>query len=127
MRRLISATAFLAAAAACLPVALRAQDAGGPAGGPIDSIEVEGYRRVSIETIRNTIGITPPTIITFRDVQRAIRALFSLQQFDDVAVTHRAEGERSILHFALRERPLVARMTIRGTDKLSERSVRERV
>src|SRR5690348_6583079 len=86
MRRLISAAAIMAAAAACLPAGLRAQDTGA-AGGTIDSIEVTGHRRVSRETIVNTLGIIVPSSITFRDVQRGVRALFSLQQFDDVQVT----------------------------------------
>lgn len=128
IRRLVTAAAFTAAALAWPSTTLHAQDnAGGPAGGPIDSIEVSGYRRVALETILNTVGITIPATITFRDVQKAIHALYALQQFDDVVVTHRTDGAHSILVFAVRERPLVARVTIRGTDKLSERSVRERV
>lgn len=129
MRRLITAAACMAAAAAC-PSWLRAQDsaAAGAGGGIIDSIEVSGNRRVNAETIRNNLGIGVPSSIGFRAIQRAVRALFALQQFDDVQIFHRTgAANESILHVIVSERPLVVRATVRGTDKLSERTVRERV
>jgi len=123
MRRLITAAAAVAAALAA-PAALRAQAAGAQA----DSVEVSGNRRTTAETIRNVAAIPLRTPITYRDIQRAIRSLFDLGQFDDIQVSRRsgALGEE-ILLVTVRERPLLVRATVRGTDKVSERSVRDRI
>ncbi len=97
------------------------------AGGSIDSIEVSGNHRVTTETVLNTFAVPIHTNITYRDIQRGIRALFAIGQFDDVQVTHRTtEAGASIMSVALRERPLVVRTSIHGAEKISERSVREK-
>ncbi len=121
--------AACAAAATCVPVLLHAQDApGATPGGIIDSIEVNGTSRVTTATVLNTLALSLHTTVGFRDIQRAIRAVFALQQFDDVQVHHRSGAQNeSILVVDVRERPLVLRTAIHGTDKLSERSVRDRM
>jgi len=124
MRRLFTAAAL---AAAALGSAGRAA-AQEPAGASVDSIEVAGVQRVTRETVVNTAAIPLHTPITYRDIQRAVRDLFALGQFDDVTVSRRVgDQNEEILVFAVRERPMVARTTVRGAVKLSERSVRDRI
>jgi outer membrane protein insertion porin family len=123
--------AGLAAAAALLalgagPVSpLAAQEARGLS---IDSIEVLGARRNSRETVLNAAGIPVHTPIGYREIQRAVRSLYELAQFDDVKVEHRTdESGLEILTITVLERPLLARSVVRGVEKLSERSVRDRI
>ena len=114
MRRLLLAAAL--AAAAGFPMRVRAQEA---TGGQVDSVAVTGNRRVTTETILNTFALPLHTPINYRDIQRGIRALFALSQFDDVQVHHRlGDAGASILSVEVKERPLVVRTTIRGADKL---------
>lgn len=123
MRRMIVAAACVAAACAS-PSLLSAQ---GP-GAQVDSIEVAGYRRVSPETIRNVAAIPLHVTITYRDIQRAMRSLFDLGQFDDIEVSrHTGANNEEILVFTVRERPLLLRFAVRGAVKVSERSVRDRI
>jgi outer membrane protein insertion porin family len=125
MRPLIFAAA-LAAAATVGPPLLRAQETQGAP--QVDSVEVTGNRRVTVETITNTAAIPLRQPITYRDVQRAIKALYALAQFDDVTVSRRSgDANEEILTIAVRERPLVTRVTVRGADKVSERSVSGRI
>jgi outer membrane protein insertion porin family len=127
MRRLLLAAAT-AVACAAVPAggALRAQQA--EQGPQVDSVEVTGNHRVSSETILNAAGIPLHTPITFRDIQRAIRALVALNQFDDVQVgRHSGQAGEEILILTVRERPLLARVTVRGVVKLGERSVRDKL
>jgi len=125
VRRTLIGAAALAAALLTLPGGLHAQD---PAGPQVDSLEVVGVRRVTRETVINTAGIPLRTSIGFRDLQRAIRGLMALGQFDDVQIGRRSGslGEE-ILVITVRERPLLVRATVRGAEKVSERSVRDRV
>jgi outer membrane protein insertion porin family len=125
MRQLIFAAALVAAATVA-PSALRAQETQGPP--QVDSVEVIGNRRVTVETITAAAAIPIRQPITYRDVQRAIKALYALAQFDDVVVTRQSgAANEEILTIAVRERPLVTRVTVRGADKVSERSVSARI
>jgi outer membrane protein insertion porin family len=124
MRRLVAAAAC---AAACVlgARALPAQEPGEPM---VDSLEVVGNRRVTRETIINAASIPLRTAIGYRDLQRAIRALHDLGQFDDVQIARRdGDAGEEILVIVVRERPIVARTSVRGPDKVSPRSVRDRV
>jgi len=106
------------------------QPAEAPAGpaGRADSIVVVGNHRVTRASIVGAAAIPLKTAIGFRDIQRAIRALYDAGQFDSVAV-ERTVGPDSteILVIRVTERPLLTRVTVRGADQLSERSVRDRI
>ena len=115
------------AAALAGPSVLKAQQEEG-GGAQIDSVEVTGNHRVNLETILNTASLPVHTPLTYRDVQRAIRALYALAQFDDITVRRRSgEANEEILVIAVKERPIVVRTSVRGVEKLSEHSVRERI
>jgi outer membrane protein insertion porin family len=122
----------LAAACACvlgLTAATRGGRAQEPDEGPqVDSVAVVGNRRVTTAAVLNAAGIPLRTPITFRDIQRAIRALWALNQFGEVAVG-RTEGPagEEVLVITVRERPVLARVAVRGVEKLSERTVRDHV
>jgi len=115
--------AALMAAAAAVP--LVAQE--GEEAPQIDSIEVVGIQRVTLPTVLNTVAIPLHTPLTYRDIQRAIRSLYQLGQFDDVRIARRTGdlGEE-ILVVTVQERLILGRVVIRGVEKVSERSVRER-
>jgi outer membrane protein insertion porin family len=124
MRRLITA-AVLAAACAGLPSRVAAQQPEGPM---VDSVEVTGNRRVTTATIVNTAAIPLRTPITYREIQRGIRAVWALGEFDDVQVDRRVgETDLEILVIRVRERPILQRAVVRGADQVSERSVQGRL
>jgi outer membrane protein insertion porin family len=125
MRGPIVATA-LAVGLVAGPARVAAQQAG--VGIKVDSVAVEGNRRVSRATILNAAGIPLHTPIGYRDIQRAIRTLFATTQFDDVRILHEtASDSNEVLIIQVRERPLLRGVTVRGVEKLSEHSVRDRI
>jgi outer membrane protein insertion porin family len=125
MRRGLAAAALAAALLTVRPSGAMAQDS---AGAVVDSIEVGGHRRNTRETIVNAAGIPLGTPLTYRDIQRAIRNLMALGQFDDVRIEREVgAASEEILVITVRERPLLTRATVRGVEKLSERSVRDRL
>ena len=128
---IISSTAVLASG-------LRAQVPGGagapgptvaPAAPPVpDSIAVVGNRRVTPATIIQTSGLAPGHEINYRDVQRAIQALYGSGQFNDVQISQTATAAgKHILIIAVRERPQLAKWAIRGVDRVPEHAVRDKV
>jgi outer membrane protein insertion porin family len=97
-------------------------------GAVVDSVAVRGNRRISRESIVNTAAIPLKTPIGYRDVQRAVRTLYQTSQFDDVQILREAGPDSAeVVVIAVQERPLLVRTTVRGVEKVSERSVRDRI
>jgi outer membrane protein insertion porin family len=120
----------------CVAVALlslgataRAQDAvaSGRCATP-DTIVFRGATRTGDPALRAEVGLAPGAI-SYREVERAIKALYAMGQFEDVQALCELGpgGTRAQLVFALRERPLLGAVDVAGTDRLSRNSVRDRV
>lgn len=93
-----------------------------------DSIDVRGNQRISREAAIASSGLTPGGTLNFPSLQRAIRDLFSTGDFDDVGITCDVESAtRSTLVLVLKERPLLASVSVAGPRKVSERQVQDRV
>ena len=71
------------------PPALIAQD---QSTATVDSIAVEGNSRLTSSQIIGTAGLVVHQPINYRDIQRAITALFKTGQFDDVVAEERTSG-----------------------------------
>jgi outer membrane protein insertion porin family len=116
--------ALLGAALACLAPALAAQEVPALV---VDSLVVEGASRVDPSQVLGTAGIPRGGSVNYRDIQRAITSLMGTGQFDDVVVEQREAGGLLILVFKVTERPVLQRWSVRGTELVSSRSVREQV
>ena len=99
-----------------------------PAVPVLDSIAVEGNVRLTTQQVISSSGLLLGQPTNYRDIQRAIIALFRTGQFDEVSV---AQGDdstgRVVLVLRVRERPILTRWTVKGVELLSERSVKDRV
>jgi outer membrane protein insertion porin family len=104
--------------------ALWAQEGSPPS---VDSILVEGNQRLTPSQIIGSSGIIVRQPINYRDIQRAITALFRTGQFDDVHVEQRNVGQRLILVIRVKERPVLERWAVRGANRLSDGEVKGRV
>src|SRR6185503_2669116 len=123
MRRILSFCA------ACLlpwggQAVLAAQEPGPPA---VDSIVVQGNQRLTPSQIIGSSGIIVHQPINYRDIQRAITALFQTGQFDDVLVEQRNQGQHLLLVLRVKERPVLEKWTVRGVNRVGEGEVKGRV
>lgn len=119
----LSVTALLSLAVASTAAAQE------PGPGPIivDSIAVEGTRRISRETVIASAGVPIGEEINYRDLQRAIVALYATGQFQEVLALQGRVGGKEVLRFVLVERPMLTGWTVRGAQEVSARRVRGRV
>jgi len=83
-------------------------------------------RRVERKQVLDQSALTPGRPLGYRDVQRAIQALYATGQFDDVRVTQDTARGRQILVVRLHERPILLKWAVRGVSRLSEGSVRDK-
>jgi len=117
---LVAAVALLLGA----PAALAAQDEQPPI---VDSIAVAGSGRLTASQIIGTSGLVVKQPVNYRDVQRAITALFKTGQFDDVVVEQQPHGDGIILVIKVKERPILEKWAVRGVTKVGEGEVKGRV
>jgi outer membrane protein insertion porin family len=132
-RRASKATRCLALlAAVALPASVGAQQRDDALTGRCalpDSIAVRGASRVSEGEIRAEGALLPGERLSFQSVQRAIRAVFALGQFHDVQVVCDLETVpgRTLVAYQVEERALLGDVDVTGVEKLSARSVRDKV
>jgi outer membrane protein insertion porin family len=108
------------------PRPLPAQE-GTPLTTVFDSIAVLGARRVAVPQILGVAGIPVHQDVSYRDVQRAIQALYGTGQFDDIRVSQGEVDGRRILRIEVVERPVLAGWSVRGVARMAERTVRGKV
>jgi outer membrane protein insertion porin family len=94
-----------------------------------DSIMVRGYERVGRETIIANSGLRAGNTLSFPIIQRAIRDLFATGDFDHVSVECGlpAAGTGAAILITVRERPLLGDVRVIGAERLTSRSVEDRV
>ena len=94
-----------------------------------DTVAVAGNSRVSEATIRTTVAITPRATLNYRDVQRAIKALFATGQFEDVDVACSVPpaAPRTTLTITVRERPVLSSYAVVGAERVDPKDVKERL
>jgi len=90
---------------------------------------VAGNARVPDATVRVTAGLSPRVVLNYRDVQRAIKALFATGQYDDVQIVCSTPPvtPRTTLAIRLRERPVLSGYTVTGADRVDSKDVKERL
>ncbi len=98
----------------------------GPAAVAPDSIVVVGLRRVDRKQVLDQSGLTPGRPLGYRDVQRAIQALYATGQYDDIRVAQDTAGGRQLLVVRLHEHPILLKWAVRGVSRVSEGSVRDK-
>jgi outer membrane protein insertion porin family len=123
IRRLLPSVAVLAVL--LVPARASAQEQG-PGGRP-DSVLTVGSKRVAPAVVLQTAGLVPGRFTTYRDIQRAVRALYASGQFDDVRIDQDTSSGLQILVIRVKERPILLHWTVRGVARLSEGAVRSKV
>ncbi len=120
--------------AVLVPRAARAQGAPAPPAPPgpspsvaPDSIVVLGTRRLDRKQVLEQSGLAPGRPLGYRDVQRAVQALYATGQYDDVRIEQDVVNGRQLLLVRVHERPLLIKWAVRGVGRLSERSVKDKV
>jgi outer membrane protein insertion porin family len=114
----------------CLAGVLQAQDsAAAPVAVPVvDSLAVEGNTRLTASQVLGTSGLVLGQPTNYRDLQRAILALFKTGQFDDVAIRQGDDSSgRVTLIIRVRERPLLQRWALKGVEQVAARNLKEKV
>jgi len=92
----------------------------------IDTIIVEGNRRLSDAIVQSTFGIQFGQELSFRDIQSAEKNLWSTGHFADIQVFARGvQGQPVDLILRVEEQPIIRRLAVEGFDDISLGDIRD--
>lgn len=117
------AAAFSAVMALLTATGVAAQEAGQPQ--RVDSVLVEGNSRVQASSVEAVFGVQTGSEVTYRDIQRGIKALLATGQFSDIVVRARGQQPGVTLLVDVTERPMVRRVEIDGLEHVSAKQTRD--
>jgi outer membrane protein insertion porin family len=122
------AAATLSVVSLAAPRTLVAQDTPGRCS-TSDSLAVRGAVRVNEARIRTEAGITKGSALTFPVLQRAMKALYNMGEFDNVAILCDLESvpDKVITVVQVTERAILGDITVSGPKALSERSIKDKI
>ncbi|MBX9927523.1 MAG: outer membrane protein assembly factor BamA [Gemmatimonadaceae bacterium] len=108
---------------------VQGQEAAGRACLAPDSIVVEGSVRVPYAQIITESQLGKGQALSFPVIQRAIRGIFALGQFDDVEITCRPNdpGGKVLLSIQVKERPVLEDVDVEGSQRISRSTLRDKV
>ncbi len=89
----------------------------------IQSIEVEGNRRVDADTIRNYVTMQPGQGYSARAASESVQALFATGLFADVSIDMRA----SRLVVTVEENPILNEVAFEGNSELGDNTIRQAI
>jgi outer membrane protein insertion porin family len=94
-----------------------------------DSVTVRGNKRVTSADVLANAGLLAGTQLNYKAIQRAIRSLYQMGDFERVAVECDLDDARNfaVLALTVQERPLLVEANVEGVDRLSNRSVRDKI
>lgn len=121
--------ALLVSAAAPLKAQTPTPPASTVPGITVDSVMVEGNRRIDDAAVLALAGLRPGARVVWTDVQQAIRRLMATGDFETVDVYSAGDPEagRVSLIVQVEERPFVTEFTFRGLERISGSTVRDTV
>lgn len=111
-----------------VPVSASAQEVTGRCQTP-DSLAIRGNDRVADARLRAEAGLTMGVPLNFPTVQRAIKALYALNLFDDVQIGCDLESVpgKVLSVISVKERVILGDVRVTGPKAISERSIKDKV
>jgi outer membrane protein insertion porin family len=94
-----------------------------------EAILVRGNSRVDSAALRSSAGLSTGIQLSVRDIQTAIKALYTTGQFDDVQIicdVAPATGKAALV-IQVKERPILTAYRVIGADRVSPKDVKEKL
>lgn len=94
-------------------------------GRTVDEIRVEGNRRVEPEAILRNVRQRVGEPLSYDQISRDIRAVFSLGFFEDLQVDASDKDGRLVVTFIVDEKPSISAIAYEGNDELDDEEIQE--
>lgn len=93
----------------------------------VESIEVEGNRKVESEAITEKLGTRPEMMLDNYLLRKDISRIYDMKYFEEVEAYHKISGGKNILLFKVKEKPIISKVSFEGNDEINDDDLKEQI
>lgn len=93
----------------------------------INSIEMEGNRKVESEAIIEKISTKSGQFLDNYQLRKDIQRIYEMRYFDEVEAWHKQKDGKNILLFRLKEKPIIGKVEFKGNDEINDDDLKEQI
>lgn len=93
----------------------------------IDSIEIEGNRKVESEAILEKLTSKPEQILDNYLLRKDIQRIYEMRYFDEVEAWHKQSNGKQILLLRLKEKPIISKVEFEGNDEINDEDLKGQI
>ncbi len=93
----------------------------------VDSIEFTGNRKVESEAIIEKLATRQDMILDNYLLRKDLSLIYDMKYFEEVEAYHKISGEKNILLFKLKEKPIISKISFSGNDEINDDDLKEQI
>ena len=93
----------------------------------VDSIEIEGNRKVEAEAIIEKLGTRTEMMLDNYLLRKDLSRIYEMKYFEEVEAFHKIKDSKNILLFRLKEKPIISKISFDGNDEINDDDLKEQV
>ncbi len=93
----------------------------------VDSIEITGNRKVESEAIIEKLNTQKEMMLDNYLLRKDLSRIYDMKYFEEVEAFHKTSGDKNILLFKLKEKPIISKITFDGNDEINDDDLKGQV
>ena len=93
----------------------------------VDSIEIQGNRKVESEAITEKLGTRPEMMLDNYLLRKDLSRIYEMKYFEEVEAYHKQKDGKNILLFKVIEKPIISKISFEGNDEINDDDLKEQV
>lgn len=93
----------------------------------VDSIEIQGNRKVEAEAILEKLNTRPDMMLDNYLLRKDLSRIYEMKYFEEVEAYQKTSGDKNILLFKLKEKPIISKISFDGNDEINDDDLKEQV
>jgi outer membrane protein insertion porin family len=93
----------------------------------VDSIEFTGNRKVEAEAIMEKLGTRQDMMLDNYLLRKDLSRIYDMKYFEEVEAYHKISGDKNILLFKLKEKPIIGKISFTGNDEINDDDLKEQI
>jgi outer membrane protein insertion porin family len=93
----------------------------------VDSVEFTGNRKVEGEAIQEKLGTHPDMMLDNYLLRKDLSRIYEMKYFEEAEAYHKISGDKNILLFKLKEKPIISKITFDGNDEINDDDLKEQI
>lgn len=93
----------------------------------VDSIEIEGNRKVEAEAIVEKLSTQPGMLLDNYLLRRDLSRIYEMKYFEEIEAYHKKSEGKDILLFKVVEKPIISKIFFEGNDEISNDDLKEQI